>query len=173
LKEEWRRVIGFDAYEVSSLGNVRSVDRDVIGVDGIRQRFKGKPLRLMRSPKGHLFVSLCQKAKYTRIFVHRLVLEAFVGPCPPNMQTCHNNGDGFDNRVENLRWDTARKNAIDAIRHGKSPAKLTEELVCFIRSLIPYYGMKVDLAKAFGVSPITIYKITYGKKWKYLLDPVN
>ena len=35
--------------------------------------------------------------------VHRLVLEAFVGPNPPGLECCHNNGDPSDNRVENLR----------------------------------------------------------------------
>lgn len=51
--------------------------------------------------------------------VHRMVLEAFVGPCPDGMQGCHWNGEPADNRVENLRWDTPRSNMADKLRHGQ------------------------------------------------------
>lgn len=50
--------------------------------------------------------------------VHRLVLEAFVGPCPEGMEACHNNGDRSDNRLENLRWDTHENNTSERAIHG-------------------------------------------------------
>jgi len=50
--------------------------------------------------------------------VHRLVLLTFVGPCPPGMQACHNNGNPFDNYPSNLRWDTISANQFDSIKHG-------------------------------------------------------
>lgn len=52
------------------------------------------------------------------VYVHRLVLEAFVGPCPDGMEACHNNGVQDDNRVENLRWDTHLSNIIDRDTHA-------------------------------------------------------
>jgi hypothetical protein len=51
-------------------------------------------------------------------FVHRLVLEAFVGPCPEGMECRHLDGDPANNRLENLRWGTHRENAADQVRHG-------------------------------------------------------
>ena len=52
-------------------------------------------------------------------YIHRLVLEAFVGPCPEGMETCHNNGVRTDNRLENLRWDTSSANNDDIVKHGR------------------------------------------------------
>jgi len=49
--------------------------------------------------------------KFTPVPVHHLVLEVFVGPRPEGTVACHNNGDGYDNRVRNLRWDTRKANA--------------------------------------------------------------
>lgn len=54
--------------------------------------------------------------------VHLLVLEAFVGPCPPGLEGCHTNGDGLDNKLTNLRWDTHAANMQDRLRHGRNPS---------------------------------------------------
>jgi hypothetical protein len=53
--------------------------------------------------------------------VHRLVLEAFVGPCPDGHQCGHDNGVPSDNRVANLAWVTPRVNTLDKHRHGTMP----------------------------------------------------
>lgn len=45
--------------------------------------------------------------------VHRLVLEAFVGPCPDGMECDHKNRDGLDNRADNLAWVAHSENNRD------------------------------------------------------------
>lgn len=74
--------------------------------------------------------------------IHRLVLEAFVGPCPRGHEACHNNGNPADNRLENLRWGTREDNLRDIVRHGTrrkgdshGRAKLTAKDVYAIRTL--------------------------------------
>jgi hypothetical protein len=43
--------------------------------------------------------------------VHRLVCEAFHGPCPEDATlVMHENEDSLDNRPENLRWATQKDN---------------------------------------------------------------
>jgi HNH endonuclease len=37
-------------------------------------------------------------------YVHQLVAEAFIGPCPPGKKLVHLNGDGLDNRRVNLAY---------------------------------------------------------------------
>ncbi|WP_082971209.1 HNH endonuclease signature motif containing protein [Mycobacterium sp. 852002-51971_SCH5477799-a] len=51
--------------------------------------------------------------------VHRLVLEAFVGPAPSGTFGCHLDGDPANNRLNNLRWDTQANNLRDVVSHGR------------------------------------------------------
>jgi hypothetical protein len=67
---------------------------------------------------GYLYVNLKRVGSQSQRAVHRLVLEAFVGPCPPGMEGCHNDGDQLNNRLDNLRWDTPSNNKLDSVRHG-------------------------------------------------------
>jgi hypothetical protein len=114
--EEWRPAVGFEGYyEVSSLGRARSVSRLVAGP---RKRVVGRVLSPKRHRRGHHRYQFHVEGRARYVQAHRLVLEAFVGPCPPGMEACHNNGDPSDNRVTNLRWDTRSNNTLDAVRHG-------------------------------------------------------
>lgn len=51
--------------------------------------------------------------------VHRLVLLAFVGPCPEEQEALHWNDVADDNWLENLRWGTSSENHADAARNGR------------------------------------------------------
>lgn len=50
--------------------------------------------------------------------VHRLVLEAFVGPAPEGYQGLHWDDDVDNNCLTNLRWGTLSENQYDAVRTG-------------------------------------------------------
>ncbi len=67
---------------------------------------------------GRLRVSLFINDVPKNQYVHRLVLETYVGPCPAGMQCRHLNGDHQDNRLVNLKWGTRSENMQDAVRHG-------------------------------------------------------
>lgn len=115
MSETWLPIAGFDGlYEVSSAGSVRSLDR----LDSQGNRIKGRELSADARPSGHLRATLSQQGKTYRFWVHRLVLEAFVGPRNAGQEACHYDGNPQNNRVENLRWDTKSANARDRIRHG-------------------------------------------------------
>lgn len=53
--------------------------------------------------------------------VHRLVLTAFVGPCPDGLECCHWDDNPAHNCLGNLRWDTRSANQVDRIRNGRNP----------------------------------------------------
>lgn len=117
--EKWRPVVGYEgAYEVSDQGRVRSVDRLGSGRWGERV-YRGRVLRGSEHPVDHhVRVCLYRDGARERVFIHRLVLDAFVGPQPVGMEACHNNGDPTDNALRNLRWDTHSENLRDKRKHG-------------------------------------------------------
>jgi hypothetical protein len=122
--QEWRKIPNFSSYEVSNTGSVRSVDRLVrhnSAKSGTVLK-RGQILKLgvaKNNPRARVHASLIRDdGVEIKVGVGRTVLEAFVGPCPPGMECCHNNGDRFDNRLENVRWDTRSENALDQVRHG-------------------------------------------------------
>ena len=123
--EIWKPVVGFEGlYEVSDQGRVRSLPRK--GASGSRY-YGGGYLKGHALKWGHIYVTLRRPgAKAYKNSVHRIVLEAFVGPCPEGMEGCHNNGNAGDNRLENLRWDTHSENMKDVVRHGNHPLSKKE-----------------------------------------------
>ena len=100
-------------YEVSSDGRVRSY---------INSRKVNQELPLLLAgtvtASGYRRVLLTIDGVRSARYVHRLVARAFLGPCPEDMEVCHNNGIRSDNRVENLRYGTRSDNVRDSIRHG-------------------------------------------------------
>ena len=121
--EVWRDIPGYEGhYQVSDHGRVRSLDRKVPnkGYGGTMLR-RGRVLSMVADHKGYLLVRIFLKGVRKRARVHRLVLEAFIGPCPDGMECCHNDGDPSNNHISNLRWDTRINNRQDAIRHGNDP----------------------------------------------------
>ncbi len=105
--------------------------------------------------------------------MHTLVLLAFVGPRPDDMQACHNDGDKNNNRLSNLRWDFPARNHADKKRHGTQtsgedhpPAKLTWDEVRIIRRLLDQRVSEGKIARAFGVTQVAISHIAIGKTWK-------
>lgn len=168
-KEEWRDIEGFPDYQVSNLGRIRS-----------HKTGKWHFLKLRVRDGGYKQVYLYRDGKSSTKRVHRLVLEAFVGPCPPGMETCHGDGNPSNNHLSNLRWDTHSSNIQDAMRHGTSligtanpSAKLTNREVFEIRKLRSE-GMRLkDLAKRFEMSLASISGIVVGKNWSHLPGPLT
>lgn len=121
-KDSWLPVPGYSGlYEVSDLGEVRSVDREIIYKDGRRGFWRGRTLRQTPTDRGYLMVWLSRHGKQQIIAVHRLVIETHVlggSPIPDGMHACHQNGDKSDNRASNLRVDTPSGNVLDQVKHG-------------------------------------------------------
>lgn len=116
---EWRAVPGYEgSYEVSTSGEIRSLDRVLPQKNGIPRPVRGRILKPWKTHSGHLQIDLNRDGEVERRTVHRVVIETFRGHPSPGQECCHINGDPSDNRVSNLRWDTKSANFRDSIRHG-------------------------------------------------------
>lgn len=172
--EEWRAIEGWPGYEVSDNGRVRSWKRPTKGrVWGADYSRTPRILRFdIRN--GYRSVVLCDRdtgRKWESI--HRLVLSAFVGPCPNGWHGAHGNGDAADNRLANLRWASPADNNADKIKHGThqcgeriGSAKLTLGQVSEIIRRRSAGERILDVASGFGVCRNTITNITQGHYWK-------
>lgn len=127
-------------------------------------RIRGLQLNLRR-PGGGL----------RHVYVHTVVLMAFVGPRPDGMEGCHENGDPTDNRQSNLRWGTRKENAEDMVRHGRSMrgsrspiALLTEQDIPAIRFLLSLGWTRREIGEVFGVHRRTITSVAIGESWVHV-----
>lgn len=113
--ERWLPVVGYEgSYEVSDLGRVRSLERR----STFDRLWPSVVLSPSSHPDGHLQVTLARRGSRRTRWVHRLVLESFVGPCPDGMEGLHRDGNPANNRLSNLGWGTRKANMRDQVRHG-------------------------------------------------------
>lgn len=119
----WKPIPGYEGwYEVSSDGQVRSVERAVHDTNKGTPRTRRMPSRvrtLHDDGHGYWQLALSRSGEHRVFKVHRLVCLAFHGlPEDPGLEVCHVNGSRKDNRASNLRWGTRSDNMQDAVRHG-------------------------------------------------------
>lgn len=141
-QESWKPVVGYEGlYDVSDLGRVKSLRRTKRVVNRWGFEFEMVvPERLLSQAtkqRGRKNVCLSKCGVLEHRAVHRMVLEAFVGPCVAGMECCHGNGDASDNRLVNLRWDTHLSNMRDRDLHGRTKAgsRLPEAVQNDVRDL--------------------------------------
>ena len=122
-KEIWKAVIGYEgSYEVSNLGNVRSIDRYCIQKNNNSEKYnhiyRGKILKQFKNNAGYKQVQLSFRYKSIPKRVHRLVAEAFLEN--PNNYKCVNHIDGNkeNNNVNNLEWCSYSHNNMEARKLG-------------------------------------------------------
>lgn len=164
----------FDTYLVSSLGHVYSTMGPKL-INGTRRpRSPYLKIKGISDKDGYFRISMRHAGKFSRPCVHRMVLEAFIGPAPDGYECAHKNGVNNDNRLSNLRWATPSENGVDKANHGSlkgaknGSAKLTADQVMEIRAEKFFRGYRKPLAKKYGVSEVLIKKIRSRKVWKHL-----
>lgn len=135
-----------------------------------------RELRPIKEPRGgYMVVGVKTDRGWGLAKLHRLVLEVFVGPCPEGMMCRHLDGTRDNNHLDNLCWDTAKRNQADRIIHntscrgsGNGGSKITEEMVREIRARYSMGDMSgPKLCKEYGLSRAQISKILAGLAWSH------
>lgn len=161
----WKPVIGYEAfYEVSDTGAVRR-----IAGRGCTTSHEITPIK---DRHGYYRVKLCVGGKAKDYYVHRLAVEAFIGPIPDGMTVNHMDCNRENNAIENLEVCTRHENTLHAVANGLvslSNATLMADEASMIYFLTTEANMaSIELSRLFSVSRPTINRITSGRHWGHL-----
>lgn len=107
--------------------------------------------------------------------VHRIVLLAFMGPCPEGFEGSHLDGARTNNHIDNLVWETRSENHQRKKEHGTGQhgskhgfAKLSESDVVEIKRELAKGCIQKDLAKRFKIDEKVITNIKHGRAWVHV-----
>lgn len=172
-KEVWKTVVDFEGiYEVSNLGNVRSLTRDVVRGNGVMLK-RGKIIAQNKTTNGYLTVHLYKDTVRTVKLVHRLVAEAFI-PNPDNLpEVNHKDENKHNNTSKNLEWCTRAYNGsygsrtkraiITSLANNKLGIAVVAEPV---DEGVPLYFKSMMDAKRAGYTYQVISAICTGRRGK-------
>lgn len=174
----WKDIPNAENYEVNKDGRIRMKATNVFNRGRLYFR-KPKMLKQYEDKDGYKFVVLFPsmkrnkegKREKVKKYVHRVVMEAFVGPCPDEQTVDHINRKRNDNRLVNLRYADIQTQAnnrdLSRISGENSKfAKLNLEQVRKIRSLREEGYTYVEISRKFRVSSTTVARICKNQSWK-------
>lgn len=174
-KEIWKDIPDYEGYyQVSNMGNVKSLERMIIRKTGARQLTRSillKPFRGRTSP--YYQVQFSKNNFKCKFMVHRLVAKVFLPGWNPLLEVNHIDGNRFNNKTDNLEMCTWQMNIDHSIANNlkndygekHTRAKLTNVEAAKIRNLHIWGIKQVDLAKMYHVSKQTICAIIHKKTY--------
>lgn len=171
MEELWKPIIGYeDYYEISNLGNVRSIDRCVeVSGDKPQKKYNLKSKEIKQNTLfGYKICALYKNGKGHNIRVHRYVAMLF---CPDYFDGCevhHIDGNRSNNIYTNLKCISKTEHLIE---HGNGLKKIYK--VDNLGNKTYYDGVRLA-AKENGVTHQSIVAVLKGKrkscvgcKWYY------
>lgn len=155
MVEIYKKIKGFENYEISNLGNVKSLN--------YRGRGEEKTLCLKIDKKGYRYISLSKEGITKNFKVHRLVAEAFI-PNPNNYPIINHkdenpsnncvfiNEDGtVDLEKSNIEWCTHKYN----VNYGECQEKrLKTRQITYVVSRDTKKKISESLKKYFSTKTI-------------------
>lgn len=167
MKEVWKDIEGYCDYQISSLGNIRSVNRYVASKNGSKRLLKGQHIPPIIRGDGDdvTYIAVLRKnGKQTHCSLRKLVASAFVDN-PKNHKNVRNiDGDKHNNKASNLEWWGAENDEDDGVTtniYGFTPFGRYKK-----GRLIKWYG-RIEQVVDDGYSVEGVLKALNGEKITY------
>ena len=154
--EKFKQIEGFENYQVSNLGNIKSIAQG-----------KEKIMSCGTSSKGYAQISLTSNGVRKTFKAHRLVALAFITNPNNYTEVNHINGNKKDNRVENLEWCTRKENMQHATTTGlNSIAKAIEakKRKVYDKVTKKIYESTAEAARQLGMNRTTLKNMLTGHR---------
>lgn len=173
--ELWADISGYEgAYQVSNIGQIRSVSRIVTRKNGRQHTVKGKILRAYPNVDGYPTIRLSRQGRLASYRVHRLVAEAFIPKAEGRPFVNHKDGNKANNAVTNLEWCNASENQKHAFRTGLNHHVLLRGYDCSCSKEVIQldsngvelckYGSVREAARICGIPDTNIHDVAKHKK---------
>jgi hypothetical protein len=176
MKEIWKDIKGYEGfYQVSNLGQIKSLDRKVCNSLGIYKTYFGTKLSPSIDKNGYLIIHLSTpNIKPKNYKVHRIVAFAFLDLVEGKEEINHIDGIKKNNNVTNLEWCNSSENKKHAFKLGlrnnkgeNGPNKLSKKNAYDIKYLLKEKKVS-ELSKIYNISEATIYAIRKNKIWPHI-----
>jgi hypothetical protein len=153
--EIWKPITGYeDLYEISNLGNVKSLKK------GFK---KERILKNRPDDAGYVRVNLCSNGISKTIRNHRLVAIHFI-PNPNNKsQVNHINGNKADSRVENLEWVSSIENQC----HRYAKTKMASKFMGVTKQKNNWKAEIVYMKKYFYLGSFKTEELAYNSRVRF------
>ena len=116
MTEIWKDIQGYEGfYQISNLGNVKSLERVIDKGNGILQHRKERIMNKRESVDGYYIAKLNVNKKSTSIAIHILVARHFIDNPNNYPEVNHKDCNRKNNQVDNLEWCTHQQN----VEHSK------------------------------------------------------
>ena len=116
MTEIWKDIQGYEGfYQISNLGNVKSLERVIDKGNGILQHRKERIMNKRESVDGYYVAKLNVNKKSKSIAIHILVARHFIDNPNNYPEVNHKDCNRRNNQVDNLEWCTHQQN----VEHSK------------------------------------------------------
>ena len=171
MQELWHPVAGWELrYEVSNTGKIRSLPYETPNPKGMGNHVRGGcVLKGAFNKNGYLLVALRDKGRNSYKYVHALVAQTFLPPCPGPIgrsqgcwQVDHIDKDKTNNSATNLRWLPRDEN------NRRATTDLTEHIVREIRQKRGNGATLQELSVFYSKSEAAISLLCNRKTWEWV-----
>lgn len=160
-KEIWKALSGVPGIEVSTFGNVRTLDK-VVSTEKRTQFVKGRVLKQHDNTNGYLIVRFRTNGERVTKLMHRLVAQTFI-PNPDNLpQVNHKNCNRADNRISNLEWCDNSYNMKYREKFGKASGVPVFAVNLFTLEA-SHFPSQIEASRSLGISVGNINSVINGR----------